>query len=314
MAIGTGAAIIIGAAVSTVGSIIASNKSSSAAKSAGEQQAQLEREQAAANERASQIMAAAQMKSAEAQAKAAVEAAKIVAAATNRATDVQWKMYSTTRRDQMPWLKAGQKAVNILQQKMTAGPGEYTESPDYQFLLSQGEEGVNRLAASRGQYFSGGAAKQLARYDKDLASLDYDKFLQRYYASLQPYQSQAGLGQTTATNLGAAGQQTASNVGNLLVRGGEAQAAGRTSSARAIGEGYIGSANALAQGQMAAAQGNYNAGNALINSNLLATRYRMQGIQNAANSIGTMLPYAMNAYNSGGASWRNPDTGATWNY
>lgn len=135
---------------------------------------------------------------------------------------------------------------------LLAGPGEFTESEGYEFRRGEGEKSIERSAAAKGSPLSGATLKALSRFNQDYASNErskwlgeyytdlaskessYDSFLNRYYKSLDPWFNLAGMGQTTAGQLGNIGTATASNVGQ------SAQDAGN-----AIASGYINQANAL---------------------------------------------------------------------
>jgi hypothetical protein len=125
------------------------------------------------------------------------------------------------------------------------GPGKFEESPGYQFRLSEGEKAIERAASARGKRLSGQTLKELARYSQEYATSEYDKFLARYYAKLNPLQSLAQIGQTTALAQAQLGQQTASNVAGHQLAGGQARASGY------INQGNIWS-NLLQQGAMGA--------------------------------------------------------------
>lgn len=60
------------------------------------------------------------------------------------------------------------RAVNQFQ----AGPG-------YQFQLQQGQQAINRTAASRGMLASGNTSLDLLRYSQGLADQEYDDYLNR---------------------------------------------------------------------------------------------------------------------------------------
>jgi hypothetical protein len=136
---------------------------------------------------------------------------------------------------QAPWLEAGERGLDTLESMLSRGPGKYTESPGYQFRLGEGEKGIERFASAKGGLLSGATGKALMRYGQDYATQDFDKFLARYYDSLKPYQSLAQVGQTSATKSA-----------DLMVEGGEAQAAGY------LGVGKAQASNYLTQGQMTA--------------------------------------------------------------
>ena len=113
-----------------------------------------------------------------------------------------------------------------------AGPGEFTESPGYQWTLDQGLQGVQRAASAGGKLRGGEHMKAGAEYATGLASTEYDNFLARYYQSLAPWQSLAGLGQTTGMGMAGLGAQSAAMQGGFLNQAGQAQAAGQLGQAQ----------------------------------------------------------------------------------
>lgn len=148
------------------------------------------------------------------------------------------------RADVAPWREAGVRALGTLEELMAEGPGEFKESPGYQFRLAEGVKALERGAASRGRLFSGGQAKALTQYGQDYATSDYDNFLRRYYQKLQPYQSLAGAGETAATNLANIGMQTGSNVAGTMRQTGQSLADLAVAEGQARASGYINQANA----------------------------------------------------------------------
>jgi hypothetical protein len=134
---------------------------------------------------------------------------------------------------------------------------QFTADPGYAFRLSEGQKALDRNAAARGGLISGSALKAAQRYGQEMGSQEYQNAFNRYQtersAALNPLQSLAGVGQTTATNLGTMGAANAANVGNLM-----------TSGAAAQGAGYVGQANAITGGL--GTYLNYSQGNSLINA------------------------------------------------
>ena len=192
---------------------------------------------------------------------AAKSAAGTQAASADQAAQLQQQQYAQTRQDQMPFLEAGYGALNQLAplaanyQKF--GQAQFEQDPGYAFRLSEGQKALDRQAAARGGLISGGALKAAQRYGQDMGSQEYTNAFNRYQtersAQLNPLQSLAGVGQTTAQQLGASGQNMATNVGNAYMGGANAQAAGTIGQANAINQGlgsYI----------------NYSQGNNLINA------------------------------------------------
>lgn len=175
---------------------------------------------------------------------ASKKASEEMAKAIRYAAKLQKQMYDQSREDQAPWRIAGQGAVNALWQKIQKGPGDFYEDPGYQFRRTEGERSLTRNAAARGSVLSGAQLKSMERYNQDYASNEYNNFLNRYYQSLNPYQSLAGLGQTGVANQNAVGVQYANMMGNTAIQGGNAAAAG-----------YINQANAWMNGIQNAAAG-----------------------------------------------------------
>jgi len=173
------------------------------------------------------VPAAVSLFSANKQAGAAKDAAAATAAATNEATQLQREMFQQQRQDQMPWLKAGEQALNKLipmTDYTKFGMDQFQADPGYAFRLSEGQKTLDRSAAARGGLISGAALKAAGRYGQEMGSQEYQNAFNRYQternAALNPLQSLAGVGQTTANQLGAAGQNYATNVGNALINQG----------------------------------------------------------------------------------------------
>ncbi len=103
---------------------------------------------------------------------------------------------------------------------------KYKASPSYNFLMQQGTQALERGAAARGKQLSGGEQKALVGYGQNLASTDYQNWLNQWYQSLTPWQSLAGLGLTSAQQTAQAGIQTGQGVAQTTQNYGTAQAAG----------------------------------------------------------------------------------------
>jgi hypothetical protein len=193
-------------------------------------------------------------------ASAAKGAASTQAAAADRAAELQNEQFQQTRQDQMPWMQAGQTALNKLiplTDYKKFGMDQFQQDPGYAFRLSEGQKALDRSAAARGGLISGGALKAAQRYGQEMGSQEYTNAFNRYQtersAMLNPLQSLANVGQTTAAQLGQTGAANAANVGNLMTGGAAAQAAGQ-----------VGMANAFTGGL--GTYLNYNQGNNLLNA------------------------------------------------
>lgn len=141
---------------------------------------------------------------------------KAAAAGQQAGIDEQRREYDQTRQDQMPWLQFGQQS---LQQLGALNSGDYSgflNSPDYLAAQSQGLKLADRSAAARGALGSGGHSADLVQLGQGLAS----QYLGNYRNALQ---SGAGMGQSTANNLGNLGANMATNIGNAYANIGQAR-------------------------------------------------------------------------------------------
>lgn len=176
--------------------------------------------------------------------RAAGSAADAQMAASQYAADVQREIFNKQTELQAPWRAAGERALNKLEAASDYtpfGPDQYKADPGYAFRLAEGQKALDRSAAARGGLISGSALKAAARYGQEMGSQEYQNAFNRYQAEraakLQPLQSLAGIGQTSANALTNAAGTYGNNVGELAMAAGNARASS-----------YIGQANALNQG------------------------------------------------------------------
>jgi len=201
---------------------------------------------------------------------AASDAAQTQADAANRAADLQYKQFQEQQATQKPFLEAGYKGENRLLDLLglsdnTGAQGygsaaknfsmaDYQADPGYAFRLSEGLNALDRTAAARGGMLSGAALKGATRYGQDMASQEYQNAYNRYQTNraniLNPLQSLAGQGQTTANTLGNASQNYATNAGNAYMNAGNAAASGYVGSANAWNNALGGATNYFTQQQM----------------------------------------------------------------
>jgi len=136
-----------------------------------------------------------------------------------------------------PWREAGVDALGRLQEKITAGPGDFEKSPGYEFRLAEGQRALESSASARGGALSGAAVKGAMRYGQDFATNDYDNFLRRYYESMAPDERMSGKGQEAAGTMGqfeqqggrdlaSSGQASTNQMASARQYGGESEAGG----------------------------------------------------------------------------------------
>jgi hypothetical protein len=182
-------------------------------------------------------------------ANASKQAANVQAQSADQATQLQRDMFNKQVELQQPWQQAGANALNKLQglaDYTMFGPEQFAKDPGYGFRLAEGQKALDRQAAARGGLISGGALKAATRYGQDMGSQEYQNAFNRYQiernAQLGPWQSLAGVGQTSANTMTNAAGNFASNAGNNIMSAGNARASG-----------YVGGANAMAGGLSSAA-------------------------------------------------------------
>jgi hypothetical protein len=313
-----GAAAVIGGAT-----IYASSQSSKAAKKASQAQAEGISDSNVAMLEAAGI-----------QAEAAIYAAELGYEASIKGIEEMKRQYELDVERQMPWYESGKRALGTLEGMVKGGPpevdywgpwtgspGEYEKSPYYDFLMRESVNALDRSAAAGGTLNSGQQQRAVMEYGKGLASTDYNNWLNQYnternqyyqdatwdmttknkkladyYNSLTPYQSLAGVGQTTAANLGTMGANYAGNVANLLGQG-----------ADALGQGAVGAAGAMAGAQEFAAKNAMALGN--INASGIMTQANINNnmVNQLANVAGNLWGnYANpNALNPGSSYWQS---------
>jgi hypothetical protein len=211
-------------------------------------------------------MAGAQIGTGLLQANAAKQAADIQSAAAQNATALQGQMFNTISQQQAPYRAAGYGALN---QIGNLGAGNYVQydasgnptgtgtgsgylthqfdkndltnglSPNYDFMLSQGQMANQRAANAGGGALGGNALQGLNKYTQDYAGNAYQNAFTNYqnqrsniYNTLAGI---AGIGQTGQTATNTAAQNATNAATQLGIGSAAAQAAGTTGVANSLG-------------------------------------------------------------------------------
>jgi hypothetical protein len=171
-------------------------------------------------------------------------AAKAQSGAAGQAADLQREQFDRQMELQAPFREVGLRALNKLEaasEYTPFGMAQFQADPGYGFRFNQGQKALERSAAARGGLISGNTGGALQQFGQGLASQEYQNAFNRYQtersARLNPLQSLAGVGQTSVNQLGAAGQNYASGMGEALGAGAQARASGYMGGANAIGGG-----------------------------------------------------------------------------
>lgn len=126
------------------------------------------------------------------------------------------------------------------------GASDFQADPGYDFRISEGMKALQRSAASKGGLLSGATLKAITRFGQDTASGEYQNAYNRYNTNQTNLYNRlagvAGTGQTAVNNIGAQGQEYASNAGALTNASAYYNAKGNAANANAwsTGLGNIG--------------------------------------------------------------------------
>lgn len=162
------------------------------------------------------------------------QAADAQTGAAGAARALSQAQYNDTRNRNEPFYFSGTDALSRLTQRipeLTAAydPSKLMDSPGYQFGLSEGQKALERSLAARGAGGGGAAMKAALRFGTDYGTSKLNDAFSRDQTSKQQIYNQlmglTGIGQASANNTAAAGQQYAAQGGAALIGAGNAQAA-----------------------------------------------------------------------------------------
>lgn len=170
--------------------------------------------------------------------KAAGKAAEAQSEASEAGVEEQRRQFDKMVQLLSPYSQAGTGALaaqqNLLGLKGAAAQkaaiSGIEQSPYFQATAKQGENAILQNSSATGGLRGGNTQGALAQFRPQLLN----QLVQQQYQNLGGITS---LGQNAAAQTGNAGMQSASNIGNLLAQGGQAQAGG-----------YLGQAAATQQG------------------------------------------------------------------
>jgi len=137
---------------------------------------------------------------------------------------------------------------------------DLASDPGYQFGLNQGTQGIERGQASRGNFLSGAAMKELNRFNQDYAGTKFNDAYSRNLGTWNTNRSsynqdrntiynfltgQSTMGQNSAAQVGTNNQQTANAIGNNIMGAGNVQAAASIAGSNALQSGINSAANSF---------------------------------------------------------------------
>lgn len=177
---------------------------------------------------------------------AQLEASRVEAEAATEAIAEQRRQFDTIQKLMDPFVQSGQTALGH-QEALLGLRGEDAQraaiegiegSPQFEAQVRQGEEAILQNASATGGLRGGNVQRSLSEFRPNVLS---DLINQRF-------QNLAGitdLGQSSAVQVGAAGQNTATNISELLAQQGQIS-----------GRGIRGAGSTIAEGQLAAGGSN----------------------------------------------------------
>ena len=213
-----------------------------------------------------------------AQTGAARSAAQLQYQSQQDALNFQKQVWQQQQGNMAPWIQQGQGAINTLgglQNQALQGQGplapwtgqfqaptlaQAQNEPGYKFALQQGTNALTNSAAASGNLLTGNTGEALQQYGQQFGEQNYqnvyNRAMQQYQQGYNQYEqnqsnlfnryaSLAGLGQTATGQLGSEGTAAAGNVANISLTGGAQIGQQLNIIGAAQASGYVGGANAI---------------------------------------------------------------------
>lgn len=153
------------------------------------------------------------------------EANRIMEEASKRAFRFQKRVYEQNREDLRPWREVGQETIATLAEMQKRGdfdPGQFrfTEAdfkadPGYRFRRDEGQKGIERTAAARGNLLSGAQIKAASTYNQNVASNEYGNAFNRALTTWQADAARRGQDFNRLSSLAGTGQNAANFTAQL---------------------------------------------------------------------------------------------------
>lgn len=191
-------------------------------------------------------------------------------AQSSEALALQRRMYEESIARQQPYYQAGVNALPGYLKGIAAG-GEYVRpftmadfrtDPGYNFRLSQGMKALNASLAAKGLGVSGPNIKGAINFGQEAGTQDYGRALQDFYGRQEVARNAAagvaGYGPTSNALAATAGQNYATNAGNLMTNQGYNTANAMLAGERARQSSYGEIGKALGSGGFGSLQTGFN--------------------------------------------------------
>jgi hypothetical protein len=188
------------------------------------------------------------------QSNGAKDAAEIQRQSAADALKVQQDQFAAQQKNLEPWMTKGANALDQLENFDTNNaPFTFNnDDPSYKWRFKEGMKALENSMSARRVFGSGNELRGITDYAQGAASQEYNNAFNRYQtergSKLNRLQSLAGIGQSAVGQVNQAGQNYASNAGNLITGAGQAQAVGVSGSNDAWASGLMGLGNAFQNG------------------------------------------------------------------
>ena len=184
---------------------------------------------------------------------ASSNAASSAANSANQANATNWNMYNQNVARMQPYVDAGAGSANSLSAwNAPGGQGsqqfnyqDYLDSPAMAFQMQQGQQALDRSAASRGVALTPGTAMSEAAYNQGVGSQYYQQAFNNFQTGqtnrFNQLASVAGMGENAAAGVGNNGLQVANMSGQNSMNA----AGGQIAAANSQANNLTGSINGL---------------------------------------------------------------------
>lgn len=160
--------------------------------------------------------------------KAAKQAAATQQAAGKSLEELSQTQYDAQSNNLNPYLSAGKGGVDALSaafqpggqlaQQFSFDPSQIKNNPNYQFVLQQGTDAVQKSAAAKGGLFSGGTMKALDQYSQGLASQTINDAYSQALNTFQTNHNNMFQGLTALTGVGENANQQQQQAADLRAK------------------------------------------------------------------------------------------------
>ena len=159
------------------------------------------------------------------------------------------QFYGNAKTFQQPYYNAGTQQLQNLTNGINNGSFtdreqfNFQQSPEYNFNMQQGQQGIQQQMAGAGGLFSGATMKALAKYGSNMAGQQYQNAFENFQKSRQFNQESLNNQQTREQNVANQGQVAGNNLTSLT------QNQGNELAGFQIGSGNVGAQQMMSNTQ-----------------------------------------------------------------